>query len=203
MITAHLLVTQKVNWNWSTIITVLDNNLFACSSLAPDHRLTRLPIFDPDRAHGSIQNQGGQNQQYYKFDPIMDSGLPFEVEIRQDLNTFEWGLYSVEVSSRAYISSLLFKIRNLPSGPLISLTLSKLPEKTVTSNKRWLRRQCIWICAIVMLLRLVSKQLELVSYSVSLENPSCAEFIVGPQTAGMDWWIWLIIVLAVLAFVSK
>ena len=41
------------------------------------------------------------------------------------------------------------------------------------------------------------------NFYVSLENPSCAEFIVGPQTAGMDWWIWLIIVLAVLAFVSK
>merc|ERR1712131_240467 len=149
-----------------------DNNLFACSSLAPDHKLTRLPIFDPDRAHGSIQNQGGQNQQYYKFDPIMDSGLPFEVEIRQDLNTFEWGLYSVEEfaewpSNIAYSVQITGKDSNI--------------EQTVTSTTVHLN-----MCN---------------CNATETENPSCAEFIVGPQTAGMDWWTWLIIVLAVLAFV--
>jgi len=151
---------------------ILDSNLYACNIMAIDQKLTTLGIVDPDRDYKTTQHKGGSNQELYKFDPIMDAGLPFGVEIRQDLKTHEWGLYSIE-DNIEWPSNIGYPIQITGKDSNI--------EETVTTSQLILN-----VCAC--------------NASVQ-EYPTCSDSIIGPQTAAMDWWIWLIIAIAILSLV--
>ena len=75
------------------------NFIYSCASLTETNLMTSLKILDPDRDYPTdrIFHQGGQDRQYYNFEPVT-GGAPNPLDIRYDSSKKSWGLYSTDVS---------------------------------------------------------------------------------------------------------
>ena len=74
------------------------NFIYSCASLTETNLMTSLRILDPDRHYPTdrIFHQGGEDRQYYNFEPI--NFEPNPLDIRYDSVKKSWGLYSTDVS---------------------------------------------------------------------------------------------------------
>ena len=75
------------------------NFIYSCASLTETNLMTSLRILDPDRDYPTdrIFHQGGEDRQYYNFEPVTGSS-PNPLDIRYDSAKKTWGLYSTDVS---------------------------------------------------------------------------------------------------------
>ena len=79
------------------------NFIYSCATLTETNLMTSLRILDQDRDFSPerVFNQGGQDHQYYNFEPlepIVTGNALNPVEIRFDNTRKSWGLYSTDVS---------------------------------------------------------------------------------------------------------
>ena len=81
------------------------NFIYSCASLTETNLMTSLRILDPDRdfSPDHIFNQGGQDHQYYNFEPVTGDA-PNPLDIRFDNARKSWGLYSTDVSFSRLVS---------------------------------------------------------------------------------------------------